>query len=206
MNRLNSFINQQIQYYKKWDLLIFTILVLLSILNETTTVFYVIYFFWWNELIRIVVDRFYYKRNPNVIFEEGGQHSIFHSLMQMGIYFVFIVVFFGIIANWGNSQMTMANMGVLFFQNWFFNVNLIFIFLERIYLHRTQQQLHISFGIFTTNMIVLHISIILGGISMFFIVKNFPTIFTPDNLWGSVLIVLPFLLLKMAIQHLSSSK
>jgi len=41
---------------------------------------------------------------------------------------------------------------------------------------------------------------------MFFIVKPFPETFSPDNLWTSVLIILPFLLLKIGMQFMLSPK
>lgn len=39
---------------------------------------------------------------------------------------------------------------------------------------------------------------------MFFIVKNYPETFTKDNLWGAVIITLPFVLLKMLIDNLTA--
>ena len=122
----------------------------------------------------------------------------------MGIYWVFLVVFFGFIAASKNSDIVFTNMEVLFFQNWFFNINLIFVIFERIYLHRKHQPLTIYFGAFNPNMIVLHVSIIVGGVILFFLVKQFPETFTPENKWGSVLIVLPFLFLKILVQKLTS--
>ncbi|MBN9294013.1 MAG: hypothetical protein J0G96_08555 [Flavobacteriia bacterium] len=199
MNKLYPFFLQQRANYQKWDFLIFTALTLLSILNGQTTVFYLIYFFWWNELLRIIVDRILYKKNPNAKFMGDKRDSIFSSFFMMGIYFVFIVVFFGFIASYKHDAEIYVNMKTLFFQNWFFNVNLLFIIAERIFLHKTHQPMEVSFGGFTTNMIILHISIIVGGCLLFFVVQNYPETFTPENLWGSVLVALPFLLLKMAV-------
>jgi uncharacterized BrkB/YihY/UPF0761 family membrane protein len=95
-------------------------------------------------------------------------------------------------------------MEILFFKNWFFNSNLLFILVERIFLHLKEQPIVVSFGHFTPNMIILHLSIIIGGILMFFIVKNYPETFTKDNLWGAVIITLPFVLLKMLIDNLTA--
>lgn len=207
MNKLHQFILQQRANYQKWDFLIFTTLTLLSILSGQTTVFYLIYFFWWNELIRLAVDRLCYKRNPNALYEDGRATDFRGSLILMGIYWVFIVVFFGFIAatDTQGTDIIIANMAVLFFRNWFFNLNLIFVLLERIYLHKTRQPLQIYFGAFNPNTIVLHISIIVGGVVMFFVVKEYPKIFTPENRWGAALIALPFLLLKMGMQYLTAS-
>ncbi len=170
-------------------------------LNGQTTVFYLIYFFWWNEVLRIIIDKLFYKRNPYAILLNPNNVGIFASIIQMGIYFVFIVVFFGFLANWNNTELLMINMNILFFQNLFFNINLILVAAERIYLHKFRLLLKVSFGSFTPNMIVLHISIILGAVIMLFVVRNFPDVFTPTNFWGSVIIILPFLLLKLFISH-----
>jgi hypothetical protein len=201
---LQSILEQQLKKYQQWDFIIFLILTMLSVLNGQTTVFYLMYFFWCNELIRIIIDKLYAKKNPNAVNKDWQSSDFIAGLFSMGIYWVFLVVFFGFIAASKNSDIVFTNMEVLFFQNWFFNINLIFVIFERIYLHRKQQPLTIYFGAFNPNMIVLHVSIIVGGVMLFFLVRQYPTIFTPENKWGSVLIVLPFLLLKILVQKLTS--
>lgn len=206
MNKLHQFFLQQRANYQQWDFLIFTALTLLSILNGQTTVFYLIYFFWWNEWLRIIIDRILYKKNPNAKFTGDKRDSIFSSFFMMGIYFVFIVVFFGIITSYKNDAQMFVNVEVLFFQNWFFNINLLFVIAERIFLHKTEQPMEVSFGGFISHMIVLHISIVVGGCLLFFVVQNYPETFTPENLWGSVLVALPFLLLKMVAGKFSNNE
>ena len=204
MNKL-SIIEKPLQYYRQWDFIIFALLTLLSVLNGQTTVFYLIYFFWWNEFICLVVDRLCYKQNSNVVYENGHSANFGGGLFLMGIYWVFVVVFFGFIAGSNNHEIMIANMQVLFFHNWFFSINLIFVLLERLYLHKKQQPLKVYFGAFSPNAIVLHISIVVGGLLIFFVVKRYPEIFTPENTWGSVVIALPFLLLKMGMTYLTTS-
>lgn len=202
---LQSILEQQLKKYQQWDFIIFLILTLLSVLNGQTTVFYLMYFFWCNELIRIIIDKWYAKKNPNAVNKVWQSSDFIGGLFSMGIYWVFLVVFFGFIAASKNSDIVFTNMEVLFFQNWFFNINLIFVLVERIYLHRKQQPLTIYFGAFNPNMIVLHVSIIVGGVILFFLVRQYPATFTPENTWGSVLIVLPFLFLKILVQKLTSN-
>lgn len=206
MSKLANIIEQPKKHLREWDFLIFTILTALSIGYGQTTVFYIIYFFWWNEFIRIVVRSLFYKHNKSSKENQIGSKFMFGSLFMMFIYLVFIIVFFGLIANWNNSDITLTNMKILFFQNWFFNINLLLVLLEHIYINLNEDKTIESIGHFTSNMLVLHISIILGGIIMFFIVKPFPETFSPDNLWTSVLIILPFLLLKMGMQFVFSTK
>lgn len=49
---------------------------------------------------------------------------------------------------------------------------------------------------FTGRLLVMHIAIVVGGVLYAFVSRRFTTIFTPENLWSSALIALPFLLLK----------
>ncbi|MBN2867141.1 MAG: hypothetical protein JXK08_00580 [Flavobacteriaceae bacterium] len=202
MNSFSSILEKPLKYYSQWDFLVFTLLTTLSVWSGQTTVFYVILFFWWNEFIRIIIDRIFFKRNKNAVLASNNTTSIFGSIIQMGVYFIFIVVFFGFIANWNNDVLIFTNMKVLFFRNWFFNINLLFVVLERIFLHIKQTPVTVSFGSFTPNMLVLHVSIILGVILMLFIVRNFPETFTPTNLLGSVLIIFPFLVIRALALYL----
>lgn len=188
-------------HHGKWDFVIFTLLTLLSVWNGGATVFYVLYFFWWNEFIRIVVDGILAKKNPNAKIAPHANGTVLSSLFQMGIYLVFIVVLFAFLADWGNREITIINIGILFFRNWFFNINLLMVFLQRIYLHKTKQEVAISSGNFTANMIVLHVSIVLGAGLMFGVVDRYPDTFTPDNLWASVLIILPFILVRALVHY-----
>lgn len=206
MTGLKDFFHKPTLDYRKWDILIFMLLTMLSLINKQTTIFYIIYFFWWNEFIRIIVDRIFLRKNDNVTISGSTMFDFGGAIFLMMIYFVFIVVFFAVIANWNNTEITIINMQILFFQNWFFNANLLFVLVERIYLHTIKSPMSIHFGSFTINMIVLHISIILGGIIMFFVVKRFPDVFTPDNLWGSILIIFPFLVLRTVAHYLSRSE
>ena len=206
MSILASIIAQPKKHLREWDFLIFTVLTALSVGYGQTTVFYVIYFFWWSEFIRIIIKSIFQRFNKNNNSNQLEAKLMFGSLFMMLIYLVFIIVFFGLIANWNNSEITLTNMKIMFFRNWFFNINLLFVLLEHIYINLNSNNTIAVFGQFTSNMLVLHISIILGGIIMFFIVKPFPETFSPDNLWSSVLIILPFLLLKMGMQFILSPK
>ncbi|MGS2727344.1 hypothetical protein ACU8DI_12105 [Psychroserpens sp. BH13MA-6] len=193
---MNSILEKHTKHYAKWDFLAFTVLTTLAIANGRTTIFYVIYFFWCYELVRIIVDRAFIKTNENAIITNLKRTSIFSSLIQMGVYFIFIVVFFAFMVNWKNQDIIQTNFEILFFKNWFFNINLIFVFIERLIIHKTKQPVLVSFGLFTPNMLILHVSIIIGALLMFFVVNNFPETFTPSNLWGSVIIIIPFFIMR----------
>lgn len=198
-------LRKPLKYHHQWEAFFFMVLTILSVLNGQTTVFYLIYFFWWFELIRVLVDRMFSQKNPHAVYETHHKTNFGSNLFLLGIYWVFIVAFFGFIAGAKDTNIILTNMEVLFFKNWFFNGNVLFVLLQRWYLHTTQQPLRIYVGAFNPNTIVLHIAIIIGGFVMFFVVKKYPEIFTPQNRWGSALIVLPFLLLKLGMQYLITS-
>ncbi|WP_346236852.1 hypothetical protein ABDK00_013585 [Niabella insulamsoli] len=180
--------------------LVFIAFTLLSILNQKTTIFYIIYLFWWTELLHLLIGRFFLRKQWRAASgPKTQQPSMFNHLFLMGIYWVFIIVFFGLMANWRNEDIMMVNFEVLLFRNLFFNLNLAYIIMVRIGYCKTLTDLPPTPSLFTTGMIILHISVIVGGILMFFVVKKFPEIFTPENLWGSAIIIAPFLALRLLI-------
>lgn len=200
MNSIISTSSRKRENFIKWDLIVFIVLTVLAILNGQTTVFYIIYLFWWYEIIRIIIGLFFRVKNKDSIIQ-SPLNSFWGGLFLMGIYWVFIVVIFGFIASLDDDEALIINFQVLGFRNWFFNLNLIFIIGERLFLHTRKNIKDIQFGPFNSNTITIHISIILGAILLFFVVKKFPDIFTPENRWGSALIILPFLFIKTVIQH-----
>ncbi|MFY7840571.1 MAG: hypothetical protein ACOVP7_09870 [Lacibacter sp.] len=191
-----SVVEQPVYKQSTAEFLLFLLFTVAAVVNGQTSVFYVLYFFWWSELLRIIIDRICYKRNANAVYNPVGPLPVWTSLFILGIHFVFIVVLFGFIANWDNVDLLTLNMRVLLFKNFFFNGNLLFVVLQRLYMHWQQQPVKIEYGGFTPNILILHIAIIFGGILQMFVVKRYTDIFTPDNLWGSALLLLPFLLLK----------
>lgn len=177
------------------DAAVMTLITALSVYNGQASVFYIIYLFWWNEVISAVLtwvfDKIYKRKKlPVSSAERSGRFFL------LGIYWVFILVFFGLIANWNNHELMIVNMNVFLFRNVFFLANLAFFVLEQCKYHIQNKYDTQQNSTFTPNMVVLHISIILGALIIFFVVKKFPGTFTPDNLWGSVLIIAPFLLLR----------
>lgn len=182
---------------------IFLLLTLLAIYQGEVTIFYIIYFFWWSELLRIITLSVLRRRKKEQTDYAGKPILLISSLFMMGIYFVFIIVIFGFIANWNNEDMMLINFKIMLFQNWFFNLNLLLVLVELVGRSRSKNQEILQNGVFSSSMLVLHISIILGAMMMFFVVKRFPETFSPDNMWGSLIIISPFLILRIIFQNLS---
>ena len=185
------------------DIIVFLIITALAVYSGQSTVFYILYFFWWNELICVVVDKAF---NRFIWKTSRESNESVGPFFLMFIYFIFIVLFFGIFANIDNTTIFLINLEILFFKNWFFNLNLLYILLITIRRYRIVNESKAYIGAFSSNMIILHISIILGAFMMFFVVRSFPDFFTPTNLLGSVLIISPFLLLRFLFHYLSLKK
>lgn len=166
----------------------------IAILQGNTTVFYIVYLYWWQELLATLLDAFYFKRKGSI---QNIRLTIGVRLFVLFIYFIFIVVIFGLMSNWGNSRLMGINLKVFLFKDWIFNINLIGIILNEWWFryYNIDQQRDLQ-NPFSGRMIVMHISIIFGGGVYLFVSNQFPNIFLPSNLWGSVLVVTPFLLLK----------
>ncbi|RYY54209.1 MAG: hypothetical protein EOO09_15215 [Chitinophagaceae bacterium] len=120
------------------------------------------------------------------------------SLILLAIYFVFIVVFFGFMAAWDTPALA-VNIEVLFFRNVFFDAALVLAIARQVAAGWFQPAPQGTSDVFTANIIILHISIILGGVLLFFVVNKFPGVFNPDNFRGSVIIILPFFLMRIVV-------
>jgi hypothetical protein len=202
LNLLKAKVDQQLKRHEIWDAVVFTLLTALAVLNGQTTIFYIIYFFWWHEFIAILIDGFFMEKRSSLVSNESRSKTSSIGFI-MSIYFIFIVVFFGIIANWSNLDISMTNFEILFFKNWFFNLNLLYVIIERVLLNQSEVPIKTSHNAFSANMIVMHISIILGGLLIFLVVNRYPEIFTRTNLWGSVVIISPFLVLRALVKYLT---
>lgn len=192
----------------KWtDIAVMTILSAFSVYRGQVSVFYICYLFWWSGLLSVFLtgffDRMYIRKKESSALPSGTPYGLLFF-----IYWVFIVLVFGCIAYWDDKEMLRINFDVLFFKNLSFNLNLGYIIIEIIVLnvwYKGRISARAS-GSITVNMIILHVSIILGTLVLFMVVRRFPEVFTPDNRWGAVLVITPFLLVRLFIQLAKSGK
>lgn len=185
------------QVYRWLNLFLVILLPAYAVLNGLTTVFYIVYLYWWHELISSSLDIFYIylyrKLNPEAVIA-NPQWSRFFILF---VYFIFIVVIFGLITDWKNKELLIMNVRVLLLKDWFFVANIACLFLNEWWLryHYTNKY-NFPQHPFAGRMIVLHVSIIGGAVMYFWLLQEFPQTFAPGNLWGPVIIATPFLLAK----------
>lgn len=187
------------------SLIAMTTLTVVAIFNKQITVFYVLYLFWCDEFLKTIFDRLRYQfKRPqieNPVTFLANTKSRFFMLM---IYLVFIIVFFGFILNWHESDLVLRNFEVFFFKNTLFNFSLISFLFREVYLYLNTSKHVLAHHILSQGVITLHVSLILGICLWFLVKKEFLVL---EN-YVAVLAIIPFLLIKMyfEIQEIKGKK
>lgn len=182
--------------FHKAEILTFLLITILGIVNEKVTVFYIIYLFWLQELIRTSVDSVFVFRQKKIVAEKGFFLKMaFASYFVLWIYFIFIIILFGIMLNWGNIDLLGENIKVFMFKNWFFNINILVFAAEYLYFRSRADNSELEVFPFNRRHIILHVSIILGAVLQMIVTPRLDI----NNQWASALVIMPFMLLKIWI-------
>lgn len=183
-------------HFSKLSLLGTFLFTVIALINKEITVFYMLYLFWWQALIEILTHfGFQLKNNFPFNIAWKANHSAF---FLMGLYFVFIVILFGIVFSFSNFDLFALNAQILVFRNIPFALNVILslsLALTKLFTQETDEGTDAGFGFFSTKMIILHISIILGAFIHFGIKHYYPETFE-DSIYPYILSAVPFLLLR----------
>ncbi|WP_417428772.1 hypothetical protein [Halpernia sp.] len=172
------------------------ILTIYALANREVSVFYMLYLFWWQALVEILtLFAISWKKTGKFIL---SFKLISDSLFLMGIYFVFIIVLFGFVFSYNNDDIMIINFQVLGFRNTTFNIN-IFLMLFFAMLNFNSEKLNTTLfhntGVFSTRMIILHVSIILGAV-LHFGSKHYLDESFQNTICFYMLSALPFLIIK----------
>ncbi len=185
--------------YKWINLILILVLPIIGILRAEVTVFYILYLYWFQELIVAVLNWIYSRKNKDTTTLQAPRSLILYNLFTLGIYFVFIIVIFGLMVNMGQADLLVQNILILSFGSQMFNLNVLGILLNewtsRQFMITKSKTIKENFPL-TGKLLILHVGIIFGGVAYFLIVRRFPETFTPTNLWGAVLTAAPFLILR----------
>lgn len=193
---------RSLHFYPPINLILSILLPAIGILQGSTTVFYIVYLFWWQELLASILDGIFYYRWRTHTPEYRGPNPFWARLFLLFIYFTFIIVLFGLMSSLHNDRVMALNIEVFVFRNWIFNISIIGILLNEFWMRKSlDTPPEIKFDPFGGRMIVLHISIILGGLVLMALSRQYPNLFSEENLWGAVLTATPFLLLKAWFIH-----
>jgi len=171
----------------------------IALVNQEISVFYMLYLFWWQELISIFGSVFSKIKKGFPFFK--SLQSLGQSLFLMGIYFVFIVVMFGFVFSFRNEKLFSIFAEVLMFMNVSFNLNLLVALVLMLVKVFQDQIVYEDHEIFSANMIVLHISIILGAGLHFLIKEYFADSFDNKSIIPYIVSAVPFLFLKTVFEY-----
>lgn len=176
------------------SLIVMTCITIMAIYSKQITVFYIIYLFWCDEFLKTIFDGLRYRFKKEQIQNPTNYIlNIKNRFFMLLIYLVFIIVCFGLILDWNNTDLILGNFEVFFFKNTLFNISLITFLLREIYLYKNNQLVLNSHHLLSSGIITLHISLILGIMLSFLIKKEFVVF---EN-YAAVFAIIPFLLLKL---------
>lgn len=181
-----------------WINIFLTILIpAFQILKGQSSLFYIIYIFWWAELIATTVELIdYYIRKTSKTQEQI--QLVFSRYFLLFIYFVFIVVVFGLLPSFGNQEIMKLNVKTFFFKDMVFNSSILFIIINECWYRysKVEENETVEQSPFSGRMMVMHLSIIFGGL-IFTTAKYSNFQFAQHTFqWHSLLMAIPFLLLK----------
>lgn len=190
----------RLQSFFKTDyvsLLFMTFFTFLAIVNNEITVFYIIYLLWFHEFLRTIIRiAFYILKRSKIIDKQTYYTTLKGKLFILWIYFIFILIFFGLMLDWKNEDLIFINLQVLMLQHMLFNLTLVTFFIREMILFFNDDLRNINANVFLSKgIITLHISIILGILIWGFLPKNWYEN-TDSNLLAAAVIA-PFLLLKL---------
>lgn len=181
------------------DLATTFIITLIGIYQGQVTAFYLVYLFWFQELIRTIIDFIFIIRSKDETLDKSVFfRNFFSSLFLMFIYLVFIVGLFGVMLNWGNIPAMRINVLTVIFRNMYFNLNILLFIGQYVYFKKIDNKTSSPIDVFNRRHILLHISIILGGFLQLSIV---PRLKLDDTAWSSVLVIIPFMILKFVLER-----
>ena len=189
------------KYFHTIEILTFLLLTIWGVVQGQVTVFYIIYFFWFQLLIRTIIDIVYARKYGESNGKKPSPALIFGCMFVYFCYLLLIIVFFGVMLNFNNQDLVIINLRTLVLRNLSFDLNIMLFAVQYAVYRRNIGNKDLQIALFDRGHLILHISIILGAFIQMQFVKKHPDFFSGNDLWGSVLVVLPFLLLKLLIDR-----
>ncbi|SDG72921.1 DUF6498-containing protein [Winogradskyella thalassocola] len=184
------------------SLIVLSIITIIAIVNKQVSVFYIIYLFWFDELLKTIFDflksRF---QNKNIIHLQRYKGLVKSRFFMLGIYLIFILVCFGILLDWNDSDIVIGNFEVFFFKNLWFNISVLgFLGREIVQYYYDDTIQPSAHNIVSKGMLTLHLSIILGVLLWFFFSKNWDNDIFNLSAYNSTLAILPFVIIKFVFE------
>lgn len=187
-----------------FGLIVFSVLTLIAIRDKEITMFYLIYLFWIDEFIKTVFDWINYLKFKTAYNLKAQKPQIGNRFFLLIIYFIFIIVCFGFILGWRDTDTVLQNMEVLVFKNLFFNVTVVgFLLREIIQLYTNKnEKVFLPHGLFSKGLLTLHVSIILGMFVWALISGKLFDFNIDMGEYTYILAIVPFIIIKLFFEVL----
>ena len=115
------------------SLIVFSILTILAISKQQISVFYIIYLLWIDEFLKTIFDFFKSRFKSNTITDLSNYRKLVRSrFFMLGIYVIFIIVFFGFLLDWKSTDVIIGNFEVFLFKNVWFNFSVLSFFIREV--------------------------------------------------------------------------
>ncbi|WP_045470770.1 hypothetical protein [Winogradskyella sp. PG-2] len=184
------------------SLIVFSILTILAISKQQISVFYIIYLLWIDEFLKTIFDFLKSRFKSNTITDLSTYRKLVRSrFFMLGIYVIFIIVFFGFLLDWKSTDVINGNFEVFLFKNVWFNFSVLSFFIREVieyhYESIPQPNAHhvLSKGIITS-----HLSIVFGVFIWSFISGKIVETDFDFSSYGSALAIIPFLIIKFIFE------
>lgn len=166
----------------------------LALVNKEITIFYMLYLFWWNALIDLFAKIFTDIKKGGSVWATFRKSS--SALYILAMYWIFIVILFGIVFSFYDFDLFVLNAQVLSFQNTPFVLNIILMILIAVLtFNSNQESTDTEIGFFSARMLILHVSIILGAF-VHFGMRHFLGDTEKTSIYPYLLSAVPFLLIR----------
>lgn len=186
--------NKTAKYISLFVILAFTIV---EVYYKQTSIFYILYLFWFDEFIKTVFERITYTFKKDKIENPlKFLQNVKGKFFMLFVYFVFIVIVFGLVIDRKDFDLIGVNLTVLAFQNTFFNFSIVTFVLREFYLYMNLSRNNDDNYSVSNGIVILHLSIILGIFSWYLLTKKFQV---PLEFIG-IISITPFLLLKLIFE------
>lgn len=179
-------------------LLIVLGLTIVEVFSNKVTIFYIIYLFWFDEFFKSLFNFIAVKRlDKNHSLRDKMLSEVKLRFSFLGGYWLFIVVFFGIIFAFDNFQNFGFNVMAFTFKNIYFNLSVFTFLLRELVLLRSKNAiLEENISMLSNGIIILHLSIIFGVLLYFISLEKLNI--EPHYL--NLIAIAPFLLLKLLFE------
>ena len=153
-----------------------------------------LYLFWWNALIDLFAKIFTDIKKGGSVWATFRKSS--SALYILAMYWIFIVILFGIVFSFYDFDLFVLNAQVLSFQNTPFVLNIILMILIAVLtFNSNQESTDTEIGFFSARMLILHVSIILGAF-VHFGMRHFLGDTEKTSIYPYLLSAVPFLLIR----------